>query len=179
MGRLHAALASIHSTKPPPFLRQAGDTDGAPLWHGNPNCKCSALHSWHGAYVCDRVCIAWQLLLHRQLCLCPNATATALQPTTSAASSHPSLNCGTASMQHSATCCRASGGSAARPFAAVRPHRRAARWMAAPVRASVAAAEHVRYVCEVAVVPGKPPVETLLKVCAARGGEATASLQQR
>ena len=39
------------------------------------------------------------------------------------------------------------------------------------VRASTTAAEHIRYVCEVAVVPGKPKVDTLLRV---RGWPANA-----
>lgn len=37
------------------------------------------------------------------------------------------------------------------------------------VRASTTAAEHIRYVCEVAVVPGKPKVDTLLRVLEAQG----------
>jgi hypothetical protein len=54
------------------------------------------------------------------------------------------------------------------------PHLRAARrqqsgsarrsCVAAPLRASAASTEHVRYVNEVAVVPGRPKVETLLRV---------------
>ncbi|KAL4422026.1 hypothetical protein ABPG77_005456 [Micractinium sp. CCAP 211/92] len=56
--------------------------------------------------------------------------------------------------------------SAARPFAASR------RSGTVAVRASVTAAEHVRYINEVAVVPGKPKVETLLKVLEAQGQAA-------
>lgn len=61
-------------------------------------------------------------------------------------------------------------GSSVRPFTR-RPIRRSAAG-ATVVRASVTAAEHVRYVNEVAVVPGKPRVEVLLKVLEAQGQAA-------
>ncbi|PSC67647.1 Cyclin delta-3 isoform 1 [Micractinium conductrix] len=70
------------------------------------------------------------------------------------------------------------GARCPRPFAAAdasSPRRRGA----APVRASTAAAEHVRYVCEVAVVPGKPKVETLLKVLEAQGQSAVSPAQRQ
>lgn len=63
--------------------------------------------------------------------------------------------------------CTASNRSCgARPLAASR------RLGSVAARASVTAAEHVRYINEVAVVPGKPKVETLLKVLEAQGQSA-------
>ncbi|KAL4440277.1 hypothetical protein ABPG75_003278 [Micractinium tetrahymenae] len=59
----------------------------------------------------------------------------------------------------------------ARPFTSRRSGR-PARHGPLAVRASVTAAEHVRYINEVAVVPGKPKVETLLKVLEAQGQAA-------
>lgn len=67
--------------------------------------------------------------------------------------------------------CRAAvGGRPAAAAAAARSRRRGApRRSAVVVRAAVAATEHVRYVNEIAVVPGKPRVETLLQVGWAEG----------
>ncbi|KAI3431528.1 hypothetical protein D9Q98_004578 [Chlorella vulgaris] len=61
-------------------------------------------------------------------------------------------------------------GSSARPFSANRQQRRQHAGRAAlPVRASAVVAEHVRYLNEVAVVSGRPKVETLLRVLEAQG----------
>ncbi|KAI7837860.1 hypothetical protein COHA_008347 [Chlorella ohadii] len=68
-------------------------------------------------------------------------------------------------------------GSSGRLFTR-RPLRRSAAG-AVVVHASTTAAEHVRYVNEVAVVPGKPRVEVLLKVLEAQGQAAVSPADRR
>ncbi|PRW39240.1 hypothetical protein C2E21_6976 [Chlorella sorokiniana] len=83
------------------------------------------------------------------------------------------MQCSATSSRAAAAATRGSAravGSSVRPFTR-RPLRRSAAG-AVVVRAATTAAEHVRYVNEVAVVPGKPPVEVLLKVLEAQGQAA-------